>query len=50
MRVFLESTTILVIFVFISFIWVIYWGSIYFEIGIDIEREGIITTMTNYFI
>lgn len=40
MRVFLESTTILVIFVFISFIWVIYWGSIFFEIGIDIERYG----------
>ncbi|WP_419957454.1 hypothetical protein [Psychrobacillus psychrotolerans] len=41
MKIFLESTLILVIVVFVSIIWVILWGSIYLEIGIDIdERYG----------
>lgn len=40
MRVFLESALILVIFVFVSSIWVIFFGSIYLEIGIDIEKYG----------
>ncbi|MFJ7971816.1 hypothetical protein [Psychrobacillus sp. NPDC096389] len=40
MRVFLESAIILVIFAFVSSIWVIFFGSIYLEIGIDIERYG----------
>jgi len=38
MRVFLESTLILAIFVFVSIIWVIFGGSIYLEIGIGIEN------------
>ncbi len=40
MKFFLESSLILVIFVFVSSIWVIFFGSIYLKIGVNIEKYG----------
>ncbi len=40
MKSLLKSTLIFVILLFISLIWVIYWGGIYLEMNIDIEKYG----------
>lgn len=40
MKSLLKSTLIFVIFLLISLIWVIFWGGIYEEMNIDIEKYG----------
>mgnify|MGYP003448307241 FL=1 len=40
MKSLLKSTLIFVIFLLISLIWVIFWGGIYLEMNIDIEKYG----------
>lgn len=40
MKSLLKSTLLFLIFIVISLIWVIYWGGIYLEMNIDIEKYG----------
>ena len=40
MKSLLKSTLLFVILIVISSIWVIYWGGIYLEMNIDIEKYG----------
>lgn len=40
MKTIFKSTLVFVIFLSISLIWVIYWGGIYSEKNIDIEKYG----------
>ena len=40
MKSLLKSVLLFVIFIVISLIWVVYWGGIYLEMNIDIEKYG----------